>query len=51
MVEGADCLAGGLYPQTVCQIKGPDSIIVSEQAIVGGTGGVCQGTRVDSGHR
>jgi len=48
MVEGVDGLAGGLYPQMVCQIKGLNSIIKSGGAIVGSTGGVSQGTRVNS---
>jgi len=47
VVKGADGLAGGLYPQTVCQIEGLDSIIKSGGAIVGSTRGVGQGMRVD----
>jgi len=51
MVEGADGLAGGLYPQAVRQVEGLNSIIECGRAIVGGTGGVGQGTRVDGGLR
>ena len=47
MVEGADGLAGGLYPQAVCQVKGLNSIIECGGAEVGSTGGVGQGARVD----
>jgi len=49
LVEGADGLAGGLYPQVVCQIEGPNSIIESGGAEVGCTRGVSQGMRVDGG--
>jgi len=48
VVEGADGLAGGLYPQTVCHIEGLNSIIKSRGAVVGGTRGVGQGVRVNS---
>ena len=51
MVEGADGLAGGLHPQTVCQIEGLDGIIECGGAEVGSTGGVCQGARVNGGLR
>jgi len=40
---------GGLYPQMVCQIEGPNGVIECGGAIVGSTGGVGQGARVDSG--
>ena len=48
MVEGADGLAGGFYPQTVRQIKGLNHVMESGGAVVGGTRHVSQGTRVDS---
>ena len=48
-VEGADGLAGGFYPQTVCQVEGLDGIIKCRGAIIGGTRGMGQGTRVNSG--
>jgi len=48
MIEGADGLAGGLYPQVVHQVKGLNSIIECGGAEVGSTGGVGQGARVDS---
>ena len=51
MVEGADGLAGGFYPQVVCQVEGLDGIIKCGGAIVGSTGSVGQGVRVDSGLR
>jgi len=47
LVESVDGLAGGLYPQAVCQIEGLDSIIECRGAEVGSTRGVSQGTRVD----
>ena len=48
MVEGVDGLAGGLHPQAMCQIEGLNCVIESGRAVVGGTGGVGQGARVDS---
>jgi len=51
VVEGVDGLAGGLYPQAVCQIKGLDGIIKCRGAVVGSTGSVGQGTRVNGGFR
>jgi len=48
LVEGADGLAGGFYPQAVCQVEGLNSIIECGGAEVGSTGGVSQGVRVDS---
>ena len=51
LVEGADGLAGGLYPQTVRQVEGLNSIIEWGGAKVGSTGGVGQGARVDGGLR
>ena len=47
LVEGADGLAGGLYPQAVCQIEGLDSIVKCGGAKVGCTGGMGQGVGVD----
>ena len=47
MVEGADGLAGGLHPQVVCQIEGLDSVIECGGAVVGSTGSVGQGVRVN----
>ena len=44
-------LAGGLHAQTVCQVEGLNSIVESRRAIVGGTGGVGQGVRVNGGFR
>ena len=41
-------LAGGLHPQTVCQIEGLESIIKCRGAVVGGTRGVGQSMGVDS---
>ena len=38
VVEGVDGLAGGLYPQAVCQVEGLNSVIKCGGAIVGGTG-------------
>jgi len=51
VVEGADGLAGGLYPQVVCQVEGLNCVIESRGAIVGSTGGVSQGARINSGLR
>ena len=51
MVKGADSLAGGLYPQAVCQVEGLNGVIESGGAIVGSTRSVGQGARVDSGLR
>ena len=45
-----DGLAGGLYPQTVCQVKGLNSVIECRGAVVGGTGGVGQGMQVNGGN-
>ena len=47
LIEGVDGLAGGLYAQTVCQVKGLDAIIEGGRAIVGGTNGVGQNVWVD----
>jgi len=49
--QGADGLAGGFHPQAVCQIEGLDGIFECGGAIVGSTGGVGQGVRVDGGLR
>jgi len=51
LVEGVDGLAGGLYPQVVCQVEGLDGIFECGGAKVGSTGGVSQGARVDGGLR
>jgi len=48
VVEGADGLAGGLYPQAVRQVEGLNCVIESGGAVVGSTGSVGQGARVDS---
>jgi len=47
VVEGVDGLAGGLYPQTVCQIEGLNHIIKCRGAVVGSTRSVGQGTTVN----
>ena len=47
LVKGANCLAGGLHTQMVCQIKGLNSIIECRRAVVGGTRGVDQGVWIN----
>ena len=51
MVKGADGLAGGFYPQMVCQVEGLNCVIESRGAVVGSTRSVGQGARVDGGLR
>ena len=45
-----DGLAGGLHAQTVCQVKGLNSIIECRRAVVGRARGMGQGTWVDGGY-
>ena len=47
-VEGANRFTRGFYTEPVCQIEGLNSIIECGGAIVGTTGGMSEGARVDS---
>ena len=49
LVEGADCVTGGLHAQTMCQVEGLDHVVEGGGIVVGCTGGVGQSARVDGG--